>query len=90
MSDEPKDSLPIEIITWKDHWSSSTAQSAKEWVKEAKEDFIIVSVGFLLHEDENLVLLSSEHHQSEDSFKNGQGILKPLIVSRERLGRNGV
>ena len=90
MADQEKSALPIELITWKDHWSSDETQSRKEWVREVEEDFLILSVGFVVHEDEKQVLLCTEQHMIQDTFKRGLIILKPLIISRERLGKNGV
>lgn len=78
--------LRVELVVWRDHeglpgWSS--ASELEEWAKG--DTTTCVSVGILVHEDDDSVVLSSSVHSGGwgDSLK----LLKSSVVRREILSK---
>lgn len=83
--DSPK-ALRVELVVWRDHeglpgWSS--AVDLEEWAKV--DTTTCVSVGILVHESEDSIVLSSSVHS--DGWGDSLKLLKSSIIRREILSR---
>ena len=83
--------FPVEIVYWLDHhYSEGPRWDTLEYeLRQALRDAVICSVGFVIHEDEQQVVLVVEQRGDKEQdgplFQKSQTILKATIVSRVRL-----
>lgn len=76
--------MNITKISWKDHTSDSswkTIEEIKEWVNNPT---ICITVGFITHEDDEVVVLSASF-DGDESWGENMMIYKHSIISREEL-----
>ena len=80
--------MEVERIHWTDSgqhmdhgWAKATvfAQSAMNW------DGAVVTVGQVIHEDEDVLVVGLSHDVSNDTWYGAQLIYKPCITKRETL-----
>ncbi len=72
----------LELIQWKDHWSRSTGWLEELEVADYRPE-VCTSVGYVIHEDEEVVILSANVH--ETSWRGEMCVLKSCITERQSL-----
>jgi hypothetical protein len=75
---------PLVMIEWYDAESEVTWEDPKAVAEWSKKDFIATEVGFLIHEDKNHIVLTSQIG-SDGTIGNRTRIPKPWLKSRKKI-----
>lgn len=80
----------IEMVTWTDSglqmhtdgWSNLDVfvSQAKKW------NGVVTTVGTLIYEDENVLVLALSHDKENDAYYGAQLVWKPCVIERTELG----
>lgn len=71
--------LPIEEVQWRDAYFDFEVKSRRP----QREDYIVKTVGYILHENELFLTLAQECLPNGDGFRAVTRIPKSMILSRE-------
>lgn len=88
---EPAMARSLEAIRWRD---SGMHLAAEEWqpltrlrARPVANAMEVVTVGMLIHEDEDVVILGLSIDEAGGSVFGAQAIWKPAILERREIGR---
>jgi len=73
--------LPLVVVEWKDAWIDGSDPVNLADVKASHKPKIIVTLGYLLLQDEVGVSLANEYYQDEDVYRGRTFIYAPMLVS---------
>lgn len=79
------DKLALVVVRWKDAWvDGNEPVTLGAEVATTHKPKVIVTVGWLLREDESGVSVANEHYDDENVYRGRTYIPREMIVSLER------
>lgn len=73
----------VEVI-WRDSWSSNNTKWKAEDLQR-EPDFILKSIGYLLHQDKRGVNIAGEYREEDKAGRQIQHIPKALVIKIREL-----